>query len=55
MKDYNVVLFDGTQLVINAARFVTDGMGTRFFDAAGETVAAWSDGMVKAVWPVPAS
>lgn len=55
MTTYAITLANGTELQIAAARFVSDGSGVRLYDAAGEMIAFWSDGQVKAIGPASAS
>lgn len=51
MTTWTVTRHDGTTLQIAAARFLTDGSGTRFFDADNAMIAAFADGQVTAVVP----
>jgi hypothetical protein len=53
MTTWIVTRHDGSTLEIVAARFVTDGSGTRFFDAGDAMVAAFADGQITAVYPAP--
>ena len=52
MKTYAITLVGGVTITIAAARFVTDGSGTRLYDLEGGTVAAWADGQVRSIYPV---
>lgn len=49
MKEYRVTLKSGQYVIVPAARFESDGSGTRLFDSEGELVASWSDGQTTAV------
>lgn len=51
MTTWTVTRHHGTPLQIEAARFITDGSGTRFFDEGGAMVAAFVDGQVASVVP----
>lgn len=49
---YRVQPRDGTPaLLIEAASFVTDGSGTRLYDAEGSVVASFYDGQVSSIFP----
>ena len=49
MKAFQVTRKDGATGTINATSFVTDGAGTRFFDAEGGIIASFSDGAIASV------
>ncbi|MDN5789224.1 hypothetical protein [Pseudorhodobacter sp.] len=49
MKSYQVTRKDGATGTISAASFVTDGAGTRFYDADGGVVASFNDGAIASV------
>ena len=51
MTMWTVTPRHGAPLQIEAARFTTDGSGTRFVDEDGEMIAAFSDGLVASVIP----
>lgn len=51
-KSFKITFRDGTEpITVTAEKFVTDGSGTRLFDANGDTVASFSDGLVAMVVP----
>lgn len=49
MPKYKVTRKDGKTATIEAARFITDGAGTRFFDEDGGVVASFTDGALRDV------
>lgn len=48
MAQFRIVLADGEPMTFDGARLVVDGMGTRVLDADGDTVAAFTGGVVSA-------
>lgn len=49
MPKYKVTRKDGKTATIEAVSVVTDGAGTRFYDADGGIVAAFTDGQLRDV------
>lgn len=52
MKKFKVVMRDGSEHVIEAAKHRSSGMGTIFVDETGGDVAMFADGTVSFVVPV---
>lgn len=50
-RSFKVQLKTGAELTLIAARYETDGSGTRFFEEDGGVVASFTDGMVAYVLP----
>jgi hypothetical protein len=55
MKTFKIIFADDSELQIEAHHFVMDGSGLRLIDGDGDMIAAWVDGQVKAIWPLPAT
>ena len=55
MSNFIVHFRDGSTATFAAARYETDGSGTRFYDEAGGTVASFYDGEARRVLPASAT
>ena len=51
MTEFVLTRRDGKTARFSAERFVQDGSGTRFYDAEGNVVASFADGLIATVAP----